>query len=195
MTSLPDRIAIDAPPGVRAALAALGRTEDVQFSPSGRRLALASFANERIAVAEVEITGVGVAVSRLQEFTSPALREPHGLAFLDEETLVVACRATGVAVFRAPAGGPAALEPLGEVAQSGADGCGSVVVDAHDPRHTSVLVCNHWVGTITRHRLEGDTIGPGTVIARKWVGLPDGLALSKEGRWLAISNHNSHSVL
>src|SRR5581483_7714159 len=41
----------------------------------------------------------------------------------------------------------------------------------------------------------GPTLGAEEVIARRWLDLPDGLALSHDGRWLAISNHNSHSVL
>ena len=39
---------------VLRALAAVGRTEDVQFSPDGKRLAIAGFAESRILILEVE---------------------------------------------------------------------------------------------------------------------------------------------
>jgi hypothetical protein len=201
---LPAEIPFDAPTDVRAALESLGRTEDVRFAPGGRRLALAAYANERIAVADIEITvsasGPKVAVTRLAQFESTALREPHGLDFLDEETLVVGNRAGGVVVFRLPGGGSTGgtlqLEPVSAVGQEAADGPGSVLVDSHDPERRGVLVCNNFTSTITRHEVEpGWTLGPAEVIARKWIDLPDGLALSRDGRLLATSNHNSHCVL
>jgi hypothetical protein len=196
------RIDFEATPDVRAGLDALGRTEDVRFAPSGRRLAIACFATGRIAVADVEVAtsaaGPRVAVTRLDQFSSPLLREPHGLDFVDEETLVVGNRSGGIAVFRVPAGGATAapLEPLGPVVEQASDGPGSVLVDSPDPGRREVLACNNWADTVTRHVLEpGWTLRAGEVVLHKWLDLPDGLALSHDGRWLATSNHNSHSVL
>jgi hypothetical protein len=40
---------------VRAAVAALGRTEDVKFSPSNRRLAVAGFGDHKISVFDVSV--------------------------------------------------------------------------------------------------------------------------------------------
>jgi len=192
-------VAFDAPPGVRAALNALGRTEDARFSASGRRLAIACYAAGQIAVADVDVarSAVGPVVSliRLHQFASPSLEEPHGLDFVDEETLVVANRAGGIALFRLPAAGANGrvpiVEALGPVTSREAEGPGSVLFDGG-----AALVCNNWGNTITRHTLASDwTLGPGDVIARKWLDLPDGLALSRDGRWLAVSNHASHCVL
>jgi DNA-binding beta-propeller fold protein YncE len=197
------QLAFDAPPDVRAALETLGRTEDVRFTPSGRRLAIASFHNERIAVADVEVTASAsepeVAVTRLEQLASPSLSKPHGLDFLDEETLVVGNRTGGVAVLRLPAlgsaDGVARMEQLGPDAQ-GSDGPGSVLVDSHDPERRWVLVCNNWTSVVTRHAVgPGGTLGPPEIVARKGLDLPDGLALSRDGRWLVTSNHTPHSVL
>ena len=33
------------------------------------------------------------------------------------------------------------------------------------------------------------------MLLRKWLNVPDGVAVSDDGRWLAISNHDTHSVL
>jgi hypothetical protein len=140
-----------------------------------------------------------VAVTRLEQLASPSLSKPHGLDFLDEETLVVGNRTGGVAVLRLPAAGStdgvARMEQLGPDAQ-GSDGPGSVLVDSHDPARRWVLVCNNWTSVVTRHAVgPGGTLGPAEIVARKGLDLPDGLALSRDGRRLATSNHIPHSVL
>ena len=153
--ALPGQIAFDAPPDVREALGTLGRTEDVRFAPSGRRLALAGFRNDRIAVADVEVAGTTVAITRLRELASSSLHDPHGVDFLDEETLVVGNRKGGVVVFRLSAASEDRVEwtePLGPAVQAAADGPGSVRVDAR----RAALVCNNWANTITRHTAEAD---------------------------------------
>src|SRR5262249_14796769 len=156
-TSLPEQIPFDAPPDVHAALEAVGRTEDVRFTPSGRRLALAAYANERIALADVEGTASTarprVAVTHLELFASSSSREPHGLDFLDEETLVVGNRGGSVVVLRLPSSEQTDatwVEPPGAVAGEASDGPGSVLVDSHDPERPAVLVCNNFTSTITR---------------------------------------------
>jgi hypothetical protein len=185
--ALPGQIAFDASPDVRSALGALGRTEDVRFSPSGRRLALAGFRNDRIAVADLEVTATTVAITRLRELASSSLHHPHGVDFLDEETLVVANRRGGVIVLRLPSG-----EPVGQALLTAADGPGSVRVD----RRGAVLVCNNWANTITRHAQEaGGGLSAGEIVLRKWVDLPDGVAVSNDGHRLATSNHNTHTVV
>lgn len=44
-----------APPIVADAISSLGRTEDVRFSPSNRRLAVASFHRNRIFVFDIDL--------------------------------------------------------------------------------------------------------------------------------------------
>jgi hypothetical protein len=194
--ALPGQIAFDASPDVRAALGALGRTEDVRFSPSGRRLALAGFRNDRIAVAELEVVGTTVAITGLRELASSSLHHPHGVDFLDEETLVVGNRKGGVVLLRLPGvasdDGVEWIDPLGPAVQAAADGPGSVRVDGR----RAALVCNNWVNTVTRHTAEADGgLDAGEAVLRKWLDLPDGVAVSNDDRWLATSNHNTHTVL
>ena len=78
---------------VRALVASLGRTEDIRFSPNNRRLAIAAFNKSRIAILDVEIgkSGGSPEVSLTGGFTisSPALSHPHGVDFLDDETIAV----------------------------------------------------------------------------------------------------------
>jgi hypothetical protein len=197
----PSAIDFEAPDGVRETIARLGRTEDLRFSPSGRRLALASYERDQIALADVRIAaspaGLGVAVTRLDLLSAEGLREPHGVDFADEDTLVVGNRGGGIAAFRLQDDG--AEQTL--VRLPGADPSplldspGSVAVRPLGGGRGEVLACNNWKGTITRHALEpSGAMTGGEVVAAKLLDLPDGLALSGDGRWLAVSNHDGHVV-
>ena len=106
-------------PSAEAVLAGLGRTEDVMFSPNGRRLAIAGFTADRIALFDIAIAesanGRKVVLSGAVEFTAATLRNPHGLCFLDDETLAIANREGGVQIYAVPASDlqakPCVLEP------------------------------------------------------------------------------------
>lgn len=196
-------IELEAQQAVRDALTELGRTEDVRFSPSGRRFALACYSDARIALADVEIdvsaSRPHVSVTRLERLEASGLHEPHGIDFADEDTLVVGQRSGGVSVLRLPgAGRPDRLTAIDStgVVDGLLDSPGSVAVRSLADGRQEVLACNNWTSTITRHTIDsGGALTGGEVIARKWLDLPDGLAVSGDGRWLAVSNHNSHSVL
>jgi hypothetical protein len=192
-TRTPDELHYEASDAVREALAGMGRTEDLRFSPDGRRLAFACYATNRIAVAEVEI-GPPIAVTRLVYLESDRLHEPHGIDFLDDETVVVGNRGGNVEAFRIHAD---TLEPSGSAGDASGliTSPGSVAARALDTGGHELLACNNWSDTITRHLLVSDRSGAsGEVVARRWLDLPDGLALSHDGRWLAVSNHNAHAV-
>lgn len=199
-TLLPGQIAYEAGAEARDALAALGRTEDVRFSPSGARLASACYARDQIAVAEVEIsrhaTGVEVAVADLVFHDSPAIREPHGLDFVDERTLVVAARGGNLVVLRLPepgvAGGARTIASVS--CELGA--VGSVAVRPLATGEAEVLAVHNWANAVTRYRFaNGDSVAGGDVVLESLLDLPDGLSASKRGDWLAVSNHASHDVL
>ena len=190
--ALPE-IAFEAPGTVRETLASLGRTEDVRLSPSRRRFALACYAGA-IAVGEVELAtppgGPAVALTRLDVLSSPLLDEPHGLDWLGDDTLVVASRGGHVSVLRLE-GGEAV-----EVSSVRTDAPGSVALrPVGDGRHEA-LVCGNWQNVITTFELdERDVLTGETPTLRRWLDLPDGIAVAATGRWLAVSNHNTHSVL
>ena len=195
-------VGFDAPAAVRDALAGMGRTEDIRLAPNGRRLAFAGYGGGRIAVADVEITasasGPEIAVTSLDQLSFPALREPHGVDFVDDDTLIVADRIAGIFVFRLPAPGGAGgltwVDPAdGEGPSAVLDAPGSVVVRSTGSGH-EVLVCENWMNKISRHALADGRLAPGEVVAHKWIDVPDGVAISHDRQWLAVSNHNAHSV-
>lgn len=198
-----------APPGVRDAIASLGRTEDVHFSPSNRRLAVAAYGRNRIAVFDIDIAssaaGRQVALTGAMELSSPALNRPHGLDFIDDTTLIVANREGDVAIFKLPTGKidaqlyearPIQTLPVGGTSLLKSPG--SVAVAGVERDLCEILVCNNFEHNITRHRLDlgaGCVVRSNEVLLRKWLAIPDGVRVSHDRRWIAVSNHQTHSVL
>ena len=196
-------LGLEASARVRDTLACLGRTEDVRLSPDGRRLAIACYLRDVVAVAEVELaltpSGPAIAVDSIELVSSPAIREPHGVDFLDDETLIVASRAGGLGVFRLPAlRSPAEaweLDPVVVVTpEDPLDAPGSVAARPTGAGPHDILVCVNWAHTVTRYALAGGVLRAGEVAARRWLDVPDGVAISSDGRWVAVSNHFTHSV-
>ena len=192
---------------VRALIASLGRTEDVRFSPNNRRLAIAAFNRSSIAILDVEVgksaRSLEVSLTGGFEISSPALSFPHGVDFLDDETIAVASRQGGVAIFKLPVAhaNDCELAPI----QHLVPGSGSIV---HTPGSVSVLhgedgacellVCNNYADNVSRHTVDrnaGCSIVKSDTLIRKWLHLPDGVCASRNGRWIAVSNHNTHGVL
>ena len=192
----------------RRVIADIGRTEDVQFSPSNRRLAVAAFHNNRIAVFDIAISRSAgkpqVALDGVVEIEAETLKGPHGLCFLDEDTLVVANREGSVEVFSVPTAGAATNGsaitrrtivggPSGRIITPG-----SVAAIALDGDTIELLVCNNYVNSVTRHLLDrrGDFAATADeTLLQRGLDVPDGIAFSPDHRWIAVSNHNTHSVL
>jgi sugar lactone lactonase YvrE len=192
-----------APDHVRDVIRGLGRTEDIRFSPDNRRLAIAAFNANRIAVFDVEVGAGAVALTGALEIASPSLNGPHGLDFLDDDAIVVASRKADVAIFRLPPRGSSGrheLLPI-EVLRAAPGGArrspGSVAVIAGDGERRDLLICNNFGHSVTRHRA-GCPVGAITdeePLLRQWLNLPDGICVSDDRRWIAVSNHNTHNVL
>jgi hypothetical protein len=197
-----------ASPRVAETLAALGRTEDVMFSRDDRRLAVVGFTANRVVVFDIEISGpsggLRVAVTGGVELASPAFRCPHGVDFVDDQTLIVANRAGDVVFVALPPGGAdlprreatvLSTWPAGGASLLQEPGTVRVRTDAGGARH--VLVCNGSSHTVSRHPLgtgAGLAAGGGEVLVRKWLDIPDGVTVSPDRRWLAVSNHDANTV-
>jgi hypothetical protein len=198
-----------ASPRATDAVASLGRTEDVCFSPSNRRLAVAAFSRNRIAVFDIDIassrSGTHVALTGGVELSSPALQQPHGVGFIDDDTLIVTSRGSDVALFKLPSGErdvpshevqPIARWPAGGATFLNAPGSASVSRVAED--RCEILICNNNGHTVTRHLLDwsaGGAIRNSDVLLQKYLDIPDGVSVSPDRRWIAVSNHSTHNVL
>jgi len=196
-------------PAARAVLEGLGRTEDVAFSPDGRRLALAGYARHRIAVFDVTVTasdeGRKVVVTGVVELAAETLDHPHGLCFLDDGAVAVANRTGGVHVYPIPASDvaspPRAAVPMQTIKGGTAAPIhtpGSVSVFALGDGTCELLVCHTYSNVVSRHVLDKDRGWASThdeVLLRRGLAVPDGICHSADGAWIAVSNHNTHEVL
>jgi|SRR5688572_6232588 len=200
-------IAYQAPENVRAVIGTLGRTEDIRFSPSNRRLAIAAFNNNRIAVLDIGIvkpdTKKEVVLTGAFEFSSTSLNYPHGLDFLDDETLAVASRKAEVAIFKLPPTGscPADLSPV-QILNAGngslLESPGSIAAVRLDGALCELLICDNAGHSVTRQVIDcaaSCSLMSSEILLRKWLDLPDGVCISRDGQWIAVSNHNTHGVL
>jgi len=192
----------------QAAVLSVGRTEDLKFSPSNQLLAIAGFDRNSCLVLRVNIeasaNGIVVGATDFVEVRSNALRDPHGLDFIDDETLVVANRGGGLAILRLPDGdfGGRVFQakmlwqfPGGRFRWMRSPG--SVVVRDEGEGVVSVLTCNNYSHRVTRHVLDRTAdyrLASKEVFLRRGLIIPGGIALSHDGRWIAVSSHGTHDV-
>jgi len=199
-------IGFSAPDDIRSAISRLGRTEDVAFSPSNRRLAIAGFGKHRLFVLDVEILDGGepqVEVTGLLEISSTAIAEPHGVVFIDDDVIAVANRAGVAPLFALPPPVPGvrhlSLEPLeiegtlrhGEVETPGSLDAHPIGADLYE-----LFVCNNSVDRVTRHVLDirSRQMWAGEAFVAVGLKIPDGVAVSRDHRWLAVSSHLTNDV-
>jgi len=196
------RLDYEAPDNVHRAICSIGRTEDVRFSPTGRRLAIAEYNKNRITV--LEISGAassnsnGLVITDAAQISSPQLNNPHGLDFIDDEKIVVTNREGGACIFELPerVSGAVELAPAAVILSRDLMTPGSVSV-VRGPGQLEALICNNYVNKVTRHSLEPDALlstEPAKILLNKWLDIPDGIGVSCDQQWLAVSNHNTHNV-
>jgi WD40 repeat protein len=187
------------------------RTEDVKFSPSGRILAVVA-TNGTIFLFAVDTRSRPIEITRCAVVNSTSLSSPHGVDFLREDLIVVANRSAWVTFYRIPSVDEwqdhINVEPIHEMAskwfgpksstrlleeRAVSVGAGSIRVHGKE----LFVSCNN-SGTVTAHpyRLRHGTLetGEGTIITAG-LEIPDGVALTRDGRWIAVSDHHKHRVL
>ena len=185
---------------LRDFVASLGRTEDVKFSPSNRRLAVAGFLRNKITVFDVSIPHVSrlesIALTGVTEISSTHLNNPHGLDFIDDDKIVVANREGNVCVFELPNEiGKYELAPAFFIRSENVSSPGSVAVIKNGDGVYEALICNNYAHTVTRHPLgAADLTKNNEVLFKKWLDIPDGVCATGDKEWIAISNHDAHTV-
>ncbi|MFK7977888.1 MAG: YncE family protein, partial [Halioglobus sp.] len=111
---------------------------------------------------------------------------------------VVANRHGDVTGFKVPADekhGELFLEPcfmLAESKQTKIQNPGSVDIYRHEDGAYRMLVCNNHLHTVTSHTLKGAediSVSGHRVLVRKKLIIPDGLTVSPDKQWIAVSNH------
>ena len=186
----------------------LGRTEDIKFSPDCRRLAIAGFEKDKILILDINVVpshnGISVGLTDFVEITSPSLHRPHGLAFIDDETLIVANRRGEAPIFKIPPSGEGkkkfnirALLIIGCNDEHKLETPGSVSVRCLEHNRFEILICNNYVNYVTRHILEKKEhlkLISNEIFLSDELRVPDGVAVNNNNRWIAISNHDRHCV-
>ena len=189
---------------------ALGRTEDVTFTGDGRWLLAAGYAYEAIWAFEVLSTRGPLLLGPPRRLTSPLLAGPHGVAAIGRvrrgSLLVVANRARTLSFH--------VLTDDGRLIDIDVDmPCHNLPSEAKAPSVLCVAPrrgdtidlysCSNDVPILrcTTLRLGSSTtddepleITDDRAIELPLVAVPDGLAVSSDGRWLALSNHRYHRV-
>ena len=198
------QIEYTAPQHVRDVIASLGRTEDVKFSPNNRRLAIVGFFSNKITVFEISIVASReskhIMLANVAEISSSYLKYPHGVDFLDDEKILVSNRDGQACIFELPLGaiGGCELAPQAIIRSDQVSTPGSVAVIRKERGLYEALICNNYVHKVTRHLLDlgaGLSTKNNEVLLKKWLEVPDGICVSKDQQWIAVSNHNTHTVL
>ena len=195
-------LTLRAEPSAAIVLDALGRTEDVAAAPDGRSAVIAAFNRSELAWVDYEVVDEGgsreVVVSTATAMGHHLLSRPHGLTFLDQHTLVVANREAEVVCIEIDAGRIESCRVLLD---------GTHRVPVHSPGSVAarwvtdelaeLVVCNNYAHDVTRYLLDavhGWAVVDAERLLAKGMAIPDGVAVSHDGEWVAISNHDTHSV-
>ncbi|MGK2965137.1 MAG: YncE family protein [Tepidiformaceae bacterium] len=199
---------LETTPAVDAALARVGRTEDARFSPDGRVLILAGFERKRCLLLRITVThtpaGPNVSADDFMELVSDGITKVHGLDFIDTHTLAVANRDGRVSIVPIPPGelggrmcDVAALAHVGTTLFCRVKAPGSIAVRREPDGTASLLVCNNYIHRVTRHVVDpsaGYQVTANSVFLRRTLKIPDGITVSHDNRWIAVSSHHTNNV-
>lgn len=188
------------------------RTEDVKFSPSGRMLAVVA-TDGSIMLFAIDVTRRPIQINQCVKLHSDSLMHPHGIDFVNEEIIVVANRRSILKFYRIPSldkwGSAQQIVPIHTMKSEffGAEGetrklrtrsisCGPGSVRIHG--HQLFVCCNN-MNTVTTHTFsyhDGEIVTYGDiVVAQDGLEVPDGVAVSTDGIWMAVSDHDHHCVV
>ncbi|WP_234570552.1 hypothetical protein [Rhodohalobacter sp. 614A] len=195
---------------IRNVINQIGRTEDIKFSPGARSFIIAEFLANTLHLFTFEIDRTispsGISIMGYSKITSPDIKNPHGVCFLNEEWIVVSNRSAGVSIFKLP-------EPDGEInnyelsAEKVISGKGLFTSKVSTPGSVHshqisenkfrIFVCNNHRHTITSHVINlenGVKVKNEGILIENSLRFPDGITVSLDGKWIAISNHDYGQV-
>ena len=132
---------------------------------------------------------------------------PHGLCFLDNYHLVVCNRKSDVSIFKIPSIGNKPekhnIEPVKTINGKGflfakVKSPGSVDSYKIADNRYKIFVCNNYWHMVTSHIIElGDPVKIENegVLIEEGTKIPDGICLSPDRKWIAVTNHVNGEVL
>jgi DNA-binding beta-propeller fold protein YncE len=199
-------VKVTATPEVLHALGRIGQTEDVEFSPDNRWLALVGYVEDKVLLLNIELLtdGTEVVISDYRELSSPVFKKPHGVSWIDDDTLVVANREGEAHVLRIPkmtaqkSTEPVVLHTFFADESPKPKAPSSVRIFKRGPTLYDVLLCDNSDNAIFQATVDsGSSSGPqlGKKLLQLGLDGPDGIAFNTAGSWIAISNHHHNNVL
>jgi len=197
-------------PEIQKLIAKIGRTEDAKFSSDGRYLAIVEYLDNKIHLFEIDITGSSnsqvVNLINATTIRSVHLNLPHGFPFLGDGYFLVANRGGDVTLFKLPIKcfeqDEVVLMPVsiikggrfyGKISSPGSIDCYQVSENRY-----RLLVCNNDLHSIVSFEIDiSDRIRIKNkgVLIKRGLNLPDGISISQNKKWIAVSNHNTGTVL
>ena len=207
--SVPNQVTPILSPQAAAVLAQAERTEDVRLSPDGTRLIIAGFTANNCLLFDFHLdqsTGQTVPhLTRGTVITSDTFSQPHGIDFVGDHHLAIANRNGFVELYALPDTAMSEtmhLRPRRTLRRASLvhslSSPGSLVSAPAPAGKARLFVCNNYahcvtehIFSLTRHHLPARNH---IALDRGFV-LPDGVTLSPDGRWLAISSHNTRCIV
>ncbi|HEY9278173.1 MAG TPA: hypothetical protein VIO87_08225 [Methylotenera sp.] len=201
-------IPFEASAHVKNTLNNIGRTEDLAFSPDNRRLAIAAYAQSKILMLDIDISvtvhGNNIVIRDCCEIHCKDLKQPHGIAWLDHHTIIVGNRFAHTIVLKIPLAQPAqkqleltAVQVLPHNVTDSSHSNDCIAINALGQNLYEILVCSNTGNYVASHILDStdnfNVLGSAILLEGK-LQIPDGIALSPDKRWIAVSNHINHSV-
>lgn len=202
------QIPFEASEDVRAAIEAIGRTEDLRFSPDNSLLAIAGYFTNRCLILRTHVAqarnGPRITVDDFMTVSADTMNSLHGIDFVDNETLAVANREGIVSILRLPGGSPGGrhchVEPVRDL--RGSLLCrirtpGSLAARPAAKGRVELLVCNNYRDRVSRHLIDpraGYRAVRNRKILKAGLKIPDGITVSHDGHWIAVSSHGTHDI-
>lgn len=196
---------------IQSVISKIGRTEDVKFSPDNKRFAITELYEKSIHLFSFEIDSIGCSPKiRITNYTllkSKSFNHPHGLCFLDNNHIVVCNRKGGISIVKIPPADDKTQEhnvvPVSNISGKGllfskVKSPGSVDCYEISRNCYKIFVCNNFWHTVTSHTIETGSLNQiknEGVLIENGIKIPDGISLSPDRKWIAISNHVDGNVL
>jgi WD40 repeat protein len=197
------------PPEVEKVISAMGRTEDMKFSPDYQWLAITSYSDNKIYLFSTSAMYSNneklIEIGKFLIIRSSCLHEPHGVSFFDNEHIIVASRAGLIDILKIPEdaarNAEINIDPIATIKSSykcRIKNPGSIDYLKVDNENFRVLSCNTYIHTITSHNINLNKkrkVKNEGVLIRKDLAIPDGICISPDRKWVAVSNHSTGTVL
>lgn len=200
----------DAPKFVISRLNDLGRTEDICLSPDNKKIALVGYQKNKLLILNIDkinaLPAKKIYIKDCIEVLSTSFKNPHGVAWINNEVIVVANRLGGAFLLKIPPNKedvinnqiwltPIRILPKVSIKENLSIDC--VEVNIISTNLCEILLCSNNGNYISSHLInlaENYDLESSSILLKKNIDVPDGVAISNCKRWIAVSNHDDNSI-